>query len=1481
MARSSGNQEDGQEKKVTPRKPRAKKVVEPVEDVKAEVTKPVRKPRAKKADVLKAEVSTDKVEATKPVRKPRAKKVVEPVADKVEATKPVAKKPATKKSVTKKPVAKKVADTVAEEVAKPVRKPRAKKAVEPIVEETKMGEILRESLDDIMGERFGRYSKYIIQDRALPDARDGLKPVQRRILFSMNEEGNRSDKAYRKSAKSVGAIMGNYHPHGDCLGGDTLIRLADGTEHTIKSLYERNEDVEIFAVDKENNIVVATAHSFRIGQHADTVYRIELSNGETIRVTGNHPILMASEFNKFGHDWAKAEELEVGDVLYSGFGRVNNGYSQIVSKYSANVTRLSNIHTLIAGQLFGDYKATSDLVVHHVDEDKLNNTTNNLVLMTREAHAKLHGDYETGLRSGNLTMATDLKEKMKLKNSTLLKNYNKNQGILKAFSVIELIEEDGLEVTEDNYNLYRTKLYNAPLIDRMIIRETVESFSDLVSKYARKEDFMIKFDTSVYAENGFFDDEKPELNINRNLTDVWATRRAVKKDVSIVSIEVENVDNEPMYDFTVDDHENMLLFFGNESFDSFIVVHNSSIYEAMTRMSQDWKMRQQLIDMHGNNGSIDGDSAAAMRYCVTGDTLVLTDRGLVRMDEIVADSELNSDTDISITVESLEGTNTASKFFNSGEHKTIKISLNGGYGIEGSLNHPVLVKKTDDVNDFDFKWVLLEDIQVGDKVVLKRSYEGMKSLEDYATPLIDLFRSLDVSYTLFEDEKSAELVVSGFDHVDTLKKIQIMLLPLGIDSIVDEESLHLRVTEALSIKRMRSRVVAFDGDGIFGLDIGNDTSHLLFKDVVSVEESDEEKVVYSIKVDSECHSFVANGIVNHNTEARLSKTAELILRDIEKDTVDFVFNFDDTAQEPTVLPATYPNLLVNGATGISAGYATDIPPHNAGEVIDGVLMLIDKPKSTSKDLMEFVKGPDFPGGGIMQGIEGIQRAYETGKGSVELRSRVEIETAKNGKVSLVITEIPYEVIKAALVTEIDRIRLDKEVDGIIDVRDETGREGMRIVVELRKDADHDTILKYLYKKTKLQVRYNFNMVAIYNRAPKQMTLRDFLTAFLDHRVEVIKRRSVFELAKAKKRQHIVEGLVKAVGIMDDVIKIIKGSKSKADSKEKLVSTFDFSELQAEAIVTLQLYRLSTTDINELKKEEKELAKLIKTLEGILASKAKLMALLKKELLEVRELLADERRTEIQADVEEINIDMASLIVEEDVALCVTRDGYVKRSGMRSFNSSGGFDGVGLKDSDEAVLLTETKTTNTVVAFTNRGNYVFFPIHTIDDTKWKDVGRHISTYAQLEAGEFIVSAFDIEKFDENVFVTIIKDNGLMKRTPITEYVVQRYTKPYAGIKNKGDESVVGVWLTTGGGRVVITTEQGYGIHFGEDEVAPKGVKADGMRGIDLREGDRIVFADVVKFKKDVTALEDTIGTVSEYPRGRKGNKVKPPRKRAKK
>ena len=566
------------------------------------------------------------------------------------------------------------------------------------------------------------------------------------------------------------------------------------------------------------------------------------------------------------------------------------------------------------------------------------------------------------------------------------------------------------------------------------------------------------------------------------------------------------------------------------------------------------------------------------------------------------------------------------------------------------------------------------------------------------------------------------------------------------------------------------------------------------------------------------------------TEARLSKISGELLKDIDKDTIEWAPNFDDTLYEPVVLPAKYPNLLVNGSKGISAGYATEIPPHNLGEVIEATIKRIESPNSRIDTILDIVKGPDFPTGGVVEGKKQIEEALTTGRGRIIVRSKYEIVEDKKTK-QIIIHEIPFEVNKALLVKRIADIIYDKKIDGMLEVRDESDREEkVRIAIDLKKDANHENILNYLFKNTDMQIAYTYNMVAIVNRRPVVVGILDILDAYIAHQKEVITRRTKFDLEHAKARMHIVEGLIKALDILDEVIHTIRSSKNKADAIHNLVEKYEFSEMQAEAIVNLQLYRLTNTDVNVLKEEYDNLLRAIKILESILSDEEKLKNVMKTELRAIKNEYATPRITEIKDEITEIKIDTTSMIPKEDVIVVVTKDGYVKRVSKRSYSSADGK--TGLKEQDYVIGMYELNTMDTVLMFTDIGNYLYVPVYEIPDMKWKELGKHISNIIKINPEENIIDAYPVIDFNTDNYITVFTKNGMVKRTLISDLKASRYTKPMPYIKLKDGDFVANISYNKGTD-VFITTHNGYGLRFNIDEIPILGSRASGVKGISLK------------------------------------------------
>lgn len=586
------------------------------------------------------------------------------------------------------------------------------------------------------------------------------------------------------------------------------------------------------------------------------------------------------------------------------------------------------------------------------------------------------------------------------------------------------------------------------------------------------------------------------------------------------------------------------------------------------------------------------------------------------------------------------------------------------------------------------------------------------------------------------------------------------------------------------------------------------------------------------------------------TEAKLAHISKELLGDLEKDTVKWAPNFDDRFLEPTVLPAKFPNLLVNGANGISAGYATNIPPHNLGEIIDATIKRIDSPNCRLDTILEIVKGPDFPTGAIVEGKQGIIDAFTTGRGKVIVKSKTEFKKEK-GKEQIIITEIPFDVNKAALVQKIDSLRIDKKIDGIAEVRDETDREGLRIAIDLKSGANKEFILNYLLKNTDLQISYNYNMVAIVNRTPKTLGIIPILDAYIDHFTEVITNRTKFDLAAYQKEFNIVSGLIKAISILDEVIKTIRSSKNKSDAKVNLVEKYDFTIEQAEAIVMLQLYKLTNTDVVVLEERSEKLKELIKECEKILNDENELKSVMKSELREIKKQYATPRKTEIKSEITEIKIDELDMISKDDFIVCISKTGYVKKISLKSYNSSNTQELPAVKENDYIEGFYKINNIDTILLFTNLGNFLYLPVRDIQEAKYKDLGTHISNYIKVSDDEKIIKSIGVDKFDDTL-ITAVTKNGMIKKMRLKDFAVSRYSKPITMFKLKDDDEVVSVSNNSGKDTVIITNS-GYALRFNTDEIPEFGLKAGGVKAIKLSDDDFVSSAFVISENKEYLAI----------------------------
>lgn len=605
------------------------------------------------------------------------------------------------------------------------------------------------------------------------------------------------------------------------------------------------------------------------------------------------------------------------------------------------------------------------------------------------------------------------------------------------------------------------------------------------------------------------------------------------------------------------------------------------------------------------------------------------------------------------------------------------------------------------------------------------------------------------------------------------------------------------------------------------------------------------------------------------TEARLAKISNELLKDLDKNTVAWAPNFDDRFLEPTVLPAKFPNLLVNGTNGISAGYATNIPPHNLGEIIDATIKRIDSPNCYLDTILEIVKGPDFPTGGIAFGKQGIIDAFKTGRGKVIVQAKYEFVKEK-GKEQIIITEIPFEVNKQACVAKIEGLRIDKKVEGISEVRDETDRTGIRIAIDLKANANKDVIMRYLLKNTDLQISYNYNSVAIVNRTPKTLGILEILDAYIAHQKEVITKRTEFDLAYYTKNYNIATGLIKAISILDEVIALIRASKNKSDAKINLVNKYKFTEEQAEAIVTLQLYRLTNTDIVVLEEECEKLKGLIEECNKILESETELKNVMKSELREVKKNYAVPRKTEIRDEIVDIKVDAKEMIPDENVVVVVTNDGYVKRVSTKSFKSSD--EETTLKPGDYVTAKYLTSTRSNLLLFTNLGNYLFVPVHILPETKWKDLGKHISNTIMIKENEKIVASLIMKDLDKNV--TLFTKNGLIKQVALKDFEVSRYSKPMMAIKLKDNDELINADISKD--EVLFVTNNGLSLRFNTSEVPVVGTKASGVKGINLKD-DYCVYASPINKEEYLNIYTNfktikrlKLSDISSISRAKKGN-----------
>ena len=1107
---------------------------------------------------------------------------------------------------------------------------------------------------DVMQKSYIDYAMSVIISRALPDIRDGLKPVQRRILYDMRELGTWSDKPYRKSARIVGDTMGKFHPHGDCLHADTKINLLDGTVRTIKELYEEGRDRWILCVDENTNrIVPAIAHDFRIGQYADTIYEIVLTNGYSIRVTGNHPFRLSNG------EWVKAEDVRpnmVFDFLFHSTNR--NGRPCIASPFSGR--KSCEISKAVA-----DYFAWPEKeVLHHKDHNPDNNIPDNLIWMNRDEHALHHRDYYSGLENGRKAMFDAngrFREKIKEKNSVLAREINKNIAVVKAVHALDLLMKKKMALTLENYESLRDEIYNLTKPETLIDHGYCTSFEEFVSKYLAGERFykisykkvksadfgniknigrtypsyepgivMVKPVIRRYEETGY--SSEVSLGEIRNTSGYNRLKKYFNsesyrkfRDKYIPIVEKVNVislpKKIPMYDFTVDNHHNMFIC-ASEDCSLQVVAHNSSLYGAMVVLAQDFKMGLPLVDGHGNFGSIEGDGAAAMRY----------------------------------------------------------------------------------------------------------------------------------------------------------------------------------------------------------------------------------------------------------TEARLQGfTENAVLSDLDKNTVDFVPNFDETEKEPSVLPARFCNFLVNGSEGIAVGMTTSTPPHNLGEVIDATIALIKNPDISTEKLMKYIPGPDFPTGGIVANMSDLPAIYESGTGKIRIRGKVDIEKGTGGKNRIVISEIPYTMIGANIgkfLNDIAGLVENRIIMGVSDISNQSSKEGIRIVLELKKDADAESIINILYSKTKLEDTFGVNMLAIADGKPEILSLKNAIVHSIVFQYELNTRKYGTLLKQALKKKEIQEGLIRACDCIDLIIEILRGSKDRKQARECMVngitdkinfktkksekdaSRLKFTEAQADAILEMHLYKLIGLELNALKKEYEETVKNIAFYEDLLENSESMSRLIVKELSEIKKKYGRERRTVIE-DSRPVSA-VKTEKKDEELVILVDRFGYAHAIDKATYERN--TDAV----TESYTHAIESRSLDRLYVLTDTGQSHIIPVSDIPYGKLRDKGSpidNISTYDSRK--ERIVGIYSVAGTadKELVFCTA---SGMIKRVPGNEFDVSR--RNTASTKLKPGDSVIGVEINDNADTVVLVTKNGIILRFRVDSVSLFKKTSVGVNGIALRDGDEVT--GLYLLKKNEKRTVDTDGRAVE-------------------
>ena len=1545
----------------------------------------------------------------------------------------------------------------------------------------KKDNIQKREITEEMQKSYLEYAMSVIVARALPDVRDGLKPVHRRVLYSMYEMGLRPGAKYQKSAKVVGQTMGHYHPHGDtaiydsmarmaqnfslryplvdgqgnfgCFTKDTKIKTTDGRDLTFEELIKEHKEGKrnyTYTVNSLGLVSIAEIKNPRLTIKNAELVKLVLDNGEEIKCTPNHLFMLRNGQYKEVKDLSPRESLmPLYQRLSEKTDRLNReGYRLVYQPKSDNwvpVHHLADNYNLTHKK----YKKSAGRVRHHLDFNKLNNNPDNILRLQWGDHWKIHylhasnqhkdPEYRSKIAEGRSKYwanAGNKAKKAKEMSARNVKNWqdeNYRMGMSKILSEVNkkyIAEhpEKRIELSSRLTQTLKRQWQNADyraLMHKKIVKGNKNHITNKTGKLKFLnicKEVLNKYGT---LNNSYYEKIRKEIYPYGAAT-MWDTglakyfqnnpdliRQEINGNHRVLKIE-KLKKREDVYDLTIENSHNFALAAG-------VFVHNS----------------------------IDGDSPAAMRYCVSGNTRVITEKGLLKISDIVKCR--SNEQAINLKVLSLgKKINTAVKWFDSGIHRTKKITTARGFSIEGTRNHPLLVwAKNSETRPPCFQWKLAEDIKEGDFLVLDRSdtlwpdselplkdyypknissrteikklpeyfnenlahilgaltaegtiknneiefcnsdYDwiidferrwsnvfpdcrlhkfkrhpnsyGKKlywTLEIHSRFIVQFLRNLGLNPVKSIQKEIPEVIFSSSKEVAAsflrayfegdgsvsfsnkmnelsccsvseklVSQIQLLLLRFGIlstkrfdryrtihklyvrdlsnyllfqsnigfvskrknvklNQLVGRVSKNYSQTDSIPFLRDfvysnlspkyaekeftlkhnfdRYPNLAVNHDNILAsvradnrVKIKNIFTHLLrlqyiYEPVVKIEDQEPERV-YSIKVDSDCHSFIGNGFINHNTEARLASISEALLADIDKETVNFIPNYDGSTQEPSVFPSRIPNLLINGSMGIAVGMATNIPPHNLTEVLDASMYLIDNKEADVGELTQFIKGPDFPTGGVIYNERDIANAYATGRGPVLIRGVADIVEGKKG-FQIIITEMPYQVNKSELIIKMADLVKEKRVEGIRDIRDESDKDGLRIAIDLKQDAFPRKVLNQLFKYTELQKAFHFNMLGLVDGIqPQILGLKSLLEKFIEHRREVVTRRSRYELQKAKDRAHILEGLKKALEHIDEIIKIIKSSDSREDASNNLVKKFKFSDRQASAILEMKLQALAGLERKKINEELQSKKELIAYLEDLLASPKKILGVIKTELKEVRDKYGDERKTKVvKSPLREIGEE--ELMPEEDSLFMLTRGGYIKRmlpDDIRTQKRGGkGLVGIATKEEDVVAEFFMANTHDSLLFFTNSGKVFQTKGYEVPETSRQSKGKAIVNFLQVSPTDIITAVVPIPKDQKREYLFMVTASGIVKKVDMDSFAQVRKSGMVA-IKLKGEDELKWVLSTSGNDQVMLVTSEGNAIRFKEKDVRPMGRAASGVIGIRIendskRSGQvsKVIGADIV-------------------------------------